>query len=219
MINSMRKNEIIHEKLLWWSKDNLRDFPWRKTSDPYKIFIAEIMLHRTRASQVEGIYKNFIKKYSDFKSICDACPEKIIDELSGLGLQWRVQLLYQLSCDIEREYNGLIPVDKNELLKLPGIGPYITAAFLCFAYDIPKPLLDTNIVRVIGRIFGLKITDSSRRSKKFENIMRDIIKSGNCKQVSLALIDFAEAICKPKVPLCNICFLNNLCYYYKHFIG
>lgn len=210
------KYEYIHKRLLKWSKWNLRDFPWRKTSDPYKIFIAEIMLHRTRALQVEKTYREFIIKYPDFNSICKAGHEKILNELSGLGLKWRAEFLYQISCIITNELDGKLPSEKEELLRLPGVGPYISSAFLCFTYDLPEPLLDTNTVRVIGRLSGLKITDSSRRSKKFENIMKELVNLGNCRLFSLTLIDFAEAVCRPSKPLCEICPINDHCNYYYH---
>jgi A/G-specific adenine glycosylase len=214
----MGKSEIIHERILKWSKSNLRVFPWRITSDPYKILIAEIMLHRTQASQVEEVYKTFVEKYPDFKSICKTGKLKILSELSRLGLKWRAKFLYQLSCTLSQDYNGIIPFDKGKLLALSGVGPYISSAFLCFAYDSPEPILDTNTVRVIGRLFGLKITDSSRRSKKFEDLMKELVNLGNCRLFSLTLIDFADAICKSKNPLCNKCMLNTICDYYSDII-
>lgn len=171
------------------------------------------MLHRTNALQVEKIFINFVTKYPDFRSICDAGQKTILKDLAFLGLKWRSELLYKVSCELTLNYDGHIPLDKNELLKLPGIGPYISSAFLCFAYNLPEPMLDTNTVRIIGRIFGLKINDSSRRSKIFEKIMENLVKLGNCKDFSLSLIDFAEAVCKPHKPLCNECILNDLCQY------
>ena len=217
MINS--KHEIIHLKMLKWSRNNLRDFPWRKTSDSYKIFIAEIMLHRTRASQVEKVYQKFVNKYPDFESICKEEKFKILNELSGLGLKWRSEYLYQISCKICQEYDGSIPSDKKKLLALPGIGPYISSAFLCFKYNLPEPILDTNTVRVLSRLFGFKTTDSSRRSKKFETLMKSFVNLGNCRLFSLGLIDFADAICKPKNPLCDGCIFNEICDFYLDLIN
>lgn len=203
--------------ILQWGKDNLRDFPWRKTSDPYKILLAEVLLHRTRASQVEMVYNSFVLKYPDFKSICNAGIEKIIFDLSGLGLQWRAKLLYNMACIITKDRNDIIPSNKTELMEFPGIGHYIASAVVCFAFKKREPLLDTNTVRVIGRVFRLKISDSSRRSKKFEIIMLELVNFGKCKLFSLSLIDFAEAVCKNN-PLCHICPINYLCYYYYEMV-
>lgn len=210
------KVEKVHKVILNWGTNNLREFPWRKTSDPYKILLAEIMLHRTRASQVERVYKSFLNKYPDLDSICDAGIDKIISDLSGLGLQWRAELLYNMACVITKNH-GNVPSNKKELMKLPGIGHYISSAVICFAFEKPEPLLDTNTVRVIGRVFGLKITDSSRRSKKFEKIMFNMVNFGECRLFSLSLIDFADAICKLD-PLCLICPVNSLCNYYDELV-
>lgn len=205
---------FFHNSILKWGSKNLRVFPWRETRNPYKILLAEIMLHRTKAKQVEEVYIKFLKKYPDFEGICNADLHKIITDLSTLGLKWRANSLYELACIISTKYNGDIPAEKKELLKLPGIGEYISSAFLCFAYDIPEPMLDTNTIRVIGRVYGLEISDSSRRNKKFKIIMQYLLKVGSCKSFSWSLIDFANAICKSRSPLCNICPLCSICNYY-----
>lgn len=213
-LSDVYKYKKVHKIILNWGRHNLRDFPWRKTSNPYKILLAEIMLHRTGASQVERVYESFLHKYPDLNSICGAGIEKIISDLSGLGLRWRAKLLYNMACIITKNH-GNIPSNKKELMELPGIGHYISSAVVCFAFEKPEPILDTNTVRVIGRVSGLKITDSSRRSKKFEKIMFNMVNFGECKLFSLSLIDFAEAICKPRDPLCPQCPINDLCIYYE----
>jgi len=194
-----------------WGESNMRDFAWRRTDDIYRVLIAEIMLHRTKASQVEYIYEKFIKKYPGFKSIIEAGIENIKSEIFSLGLSWRADMLYQMSENILEKYDGNVPPDKGYLMSLPGVGSYIASAVLCFGYNLPEPVLDTNTVRVIGRIFGIKINDSSRRSKKFEKIMKDLIEHGEPKKFSLSLIDFAARICKPNNPMCGRCPLREVC--------
>lgn len=205
----------IHEKIAEWGKFNKRKFSWRNTSDPYKIMIAEIMLHRTKASQVEPVYIKFVKKYPDFNSICISDPHEILSDLKGLGLKWRAKLLHKVACEIKDKYKCQVPTKKEELLKLPGIGLYIASAVMCFAYDIPEPLLDTNTVRVVGRVFGLEINDSSRRNKLFESIMKDLSYSNDLKHFLFSLIDFSAIICKSKNPKCNICPIKDICRFYK----
>lgn len=173
------------------------------------------MLHRTNAKQVEEVYIKFLKKYPNFNEICNVELDEIIKDLFSLGLIWRANNLYKVACIIIKEYDGNIPTEKNELLKLPGIGEYIASSFLCFAYNKPEAMLDTNIIRVIGRVYGLEISDSSRRNRKFNDIMKQLLKFGSCKLFSLSLIDFANAICKSRSPLCNICSLCSICNYYK----
>jgi A/G-specific adenine glycosylase len=207
--------EEIRSGILEWSNKNLREFPWRNTQDPYKIIIAEIMLHRTNADQVKPVYEKFIEEFPDFSSIVRAGSKNIRTEIQSLGLFWRSDLLYQLAEEVEEKYNGTLPLEKNKLMELPGVGHYIASAILCFGYNRPEPLLDTNTVRVIGRIFGIKITDSSRRSKKFYKIMGDIVFCEKPKKLSLSMIDFAALVCTAKYPKHDLCSINHICCFYR----
>lgn len=207
--------EEIRSEILEWGDKNLRDFPWRNTHDPYKIIIAEIMLHRTNADQVKPVYEKFIEDFPDFSSIVRAGSKNIRTEIRSLGLFWRFDLLYQLAVEVEAKYNGTLPLEKNKLMELPGVGHYIASAILCFGYNRPEPLLDTNTVRVIGRIFGIKITDSSRRSKKYHKIMQDIVFCEKPKKLSLSMIDFAALVCTAKYPKHDLCSINNICCFYR----
>lgn len=201
--------------ILEWGEKKMREFPWRDTTDAYMIFIAEVMLHRTGAPQVEKIYRKFIDEYPDFGSIVESTPDRIKSDLYSLGLQWRVDLLYRMAEEIEENHGGKLPSSREELRKLPGVGDYTASAVMCFAYNLPEPILDTNTVRVIGRISGLKITDSSRRSKKFEKIMRDMVAFGEPRRFSFSLLDFAAEICTPgNDPECGRCPVRNNCCYF-----
>ncbi|OEU42596.1 DNA glycosylase [Methanosarcina sp. Ant1] len=212
-----KKIKVIRTELLIWGEQNLRKFPWRETSDPYKIIVAEVMLHRTKADQVKDVYEEFISKYPDFESIVIAEREAIKADLKSLGLFWRADLLYDMAVEIVETYGGKLPLDRKKLMAMPGVGNYISAAILCFGYNLPEPLLDTNTVRVLGRIFGLKITDSSRRSKLFYEIMYDLVNFWDPRTISFALIDFANAICIPgENPRCEICTLRDICIYYEN---
>jgi len=214
-ITQIEINRKIWEEILRWGDKNMRDYPWRHSPDGYKILIAEIILHRTKADQVNMIYENFINTYPDLRSIAEAGEDKIKSDLHSLGLAWRSELLYSMSLEILEKYDGTIPRDKADLMDLPGVGHYIASAVLCFGYNLPEPVIDTNTVRVIGRIFGLKITDSSRRSKKFKKFMSDIISHGRPREFSLSLIDFASLICTAGAyPKCNICPLKDICSYH-----
>jgi A/G-specific adenine glycosylase len=211
-----RKMKIIRTELLIWGKQNLRKFPWRETSDPYKLIVAEVMLHRTKADQVKDVYEEFILKYSDFESVVRAGRETIKADLKSLGLFWRSDLLYDMARYVMEECGGKLPLDKKKLMAMPGVGNYISAAILCIGYNLPEPMLDTNTVRVLGRIFGLKINDSSRRSKIFYEIIHDLVDFWDPRTVSLALIDFANAVCIPREkPRCEICSLKDICTFYS----
>jgi len=205
----------IWTEILEWGKDNMRNYPWRNTRDAYRIMVAEIMLHRTKADQVKEVYEAFIEKFPDFISIVKTGPENIKSELYSLGLPWRSDLLHRMAEEVVKKYDGVLPLDRMKLMELPGVGHYIASAVLCFGYNLPEPVLDTNTVRVIGRIFGIKITDSSRRSKKFEKIMYNLVACGEPRKFSFALIDFAAMVCSSgNNPRCDICPLKGICCFY-----
>ena len=206
----------IWTEILEWGKDNMRNYPWRNTRDAYRIMIAEIMLHRTKADQVKEVYEAFIEKFPDFISIVKTGPENIKSELHSLGLPWRSDLLHRMAEEVVKKYDGVLPQNRMKLMELPGVGHYIASAVLCFGYNLPEPMLDTNTVRVIGRVFGIKITDSSRRSKKFEKIVHDLVACGEPRRFSLSLIDFAAIICTSgNNPRCDICSLKGICCLYR----
>ncbi|MHA1195197.1 MAG: DNA glycosylase [Promethearchaeota archaeon] len=205
----------IQKNLLKWGELNKRKYPWRTTSNSYKIIIAEILLHRTKADQVNKIYLSFINKFPNFKSIVKAGPEIIRSELHSLGLSYRAERIYKMAKCCLETYNGELPINKKKLMKLPGIGNYIASAFLCMKLNQPELVLDTNVIRVIGRVFGIKITDSSRRNKKFINIIKDLINCNDPKNFFLSIIDFAAIICQTKNPKCNECVLKEICTYFK----
>ena len=215
MVIQEEKEKFIRNKLLEWGERNIRDFPWREKRSPYHVIISEIMLHRTRSSQVVDQYLSFIKRYPNFKSICEAGMEKVMNDLKHLGLFWRSKMLYKLSCIICDRYDCELPMDKSELLRLPSIGEYTSSAVLCFVSDIPEPILDTNTVRIISRFFGIKMNDSSRRSRRYKEIMKRVIKGVSCREISYAMLDFGSAVCKKRDPKCDDCPLGEMCTYYK----
>ena len=202
----------IHSAILAWGSKNIRKFPWRTTDDPYRVIVAEIMLHRTKAEQVERIYEDFLKKYRSIHDIYKTPLDELMRDISSLGLSWRGRLMHEMARYIVEECDSQIPSSKEGLLKLPGVGPYIASALMCFIYEKPEPVLDTNTVRVIGRVHGIRISDSSRRSKKFEIIMRSYLKYGCPRDFSLSLIDLAAIVCtSSEPPHCEMCPVREWC--------
>lgn len=207
---NINRNALSEELLKWWAK-NQRKFPWRKTQDPYRILISEVLLHRTKAEQVVPIYSEFIAKYPTIKDLSITSLDNIKKLLYHLGLHWRTELLHKMSVLVAKEYGGKIPSTKRELESLPGVSHYIASAVRCFAFGCPESLLDTNIVRILGRIFGIKTTDESRRSKRFQELSESILDKENTREFNYALIDLGALICRSKEPLCKPCPLNQMC--------
>jgi len=215
---NLESEEEINEfrrKIIKWGKENFRSFPWRETKDPYKILVSEIMLHRTRAEQVVSVYETFLKRYPNVYSLSRANYCELEEILAPLGLRWRILNLKKAAKFIVENYAGKIPDRKDLLLRLPGVSGYIAGAVLCFAYGKPEPLLDTNTVRILGRVFDIEIKDSSRRSKKFQQLMEHIIDKKNPRIFNYALLDLGALICvKKHEPQCRKCPVRDHCRYY-----
>jgi A/G-specific adenine glycosylase len=204
----------IRESILGWWKSNKRQYPWRNTKDPYKILIAEVLLHRTQANQVVPIYKSLLKCFPSIKVLAQSDESEILRILYPIGLHWRSKLLHTMAKEIVEKYNGKVPEDFDALISLPGVSHYIASALRCFAFGYPDVLLDTNTVRVTGRILGLKISDSSRRSKQFRFALEKLIDTKHPGDYNWALIDFAALICKSRIPVHEKCPIKHQCTYY-----
>jgi A/G-specific adenine glycosylase len=205
---------FIRHKLRGWWLTNRRRFDWRETRDPYRILIAELMLHRTRAAQVLPVYRRFIQLYPSFRKASAARPDQIETMLAPLGLRWRSTLVQELITVIRTRMHGKVPQSREELQSLPGVSNYIAGAVLCFSRNEPELLLDTNIVRVVGRLTGTPVTDGSRRSGRFRDLLRPLIPEESPREFYFALIDLGALLCKPKNPECRICPLNVGCNYW-----
>jgi A/G-specific adenine glycosylase len=201
----------LRKRLLTWWDQNHREFPWRHTHDSYKILASEILLHRTKAEQVVQVYNRFLTKFPTVQALFSASLHEKAEVLRPLGLYWRTRLLHEMSIVIWNRYDGNVPSTRKELESLPGVGKYIASAVCCFAFNHPEVLLDTNTVRIFGRIFGEKVNDASRRSKHFQRLGEYVLDKENARAFNYALIDLGALVCKPKEPLCNKCPLNDVC--------
>lgn len=206
----------FHNDLEDWGKLHFRSFPWRFTTSPYHILMAEIMLHRTQASQVAPIYERFIASYPDILSLSSASKEEIHNILYSLGLRWRVDLIIDMVRQITQDFAGQIPQEKTDLLSLSGVSEYIASAVRCFAYNLPDAIIDTNTVRVTGRIFGLEIKDSSRRNPLFRKLIFNLLDLEQPRVYNFALLDLAAQVCtKAQRPSCETCPIRQHCTYGK----
>jgi len=188
-----------------WGRRNLRDYPWRQTSDPYRVLLAELMLRRTQADQVVPVYKRFLERYPDCKALCEAAPDSIRDLMVPLGLKWRADNVVDLAHALGREFSGEVPREDRELRKLPGVGNYVSATVRCFALGEAVPVIDTNTVRIVGRIFGLAIEGEARRRAEMIRAISRCVDPREPRLYNLALIDFGAAICQSRGPHHAIC--------------
>jgi A/G-specific adenine glycosylase len=218
--NSWAKNldaepSILGARLVQWWLKNRRSYPWRETCDPYKILLAEIMLQRTRAEQVTPVYSEFLEKFPTIFDLAGASEKDIAPFFGRLGLSWRTRTTKKMAEFVIKKYNGLVPQTMEQLLEIPGVGEYISAAVLSFAYEKPAIVVDSNVCRVIMRVYGIRGDGELRKNKKIRDIANKMLPMNEkSKCINLALIDFAALICKPAKPLCPSCPLNFWCEYY-----
>jgi len=215
---SGNKQSDIHKVgrliLRWWRK-NKRDFPWRHTKEPYAVLIAEMLLRKTTAVQVKEMYSSFIEKYPNPEALSKADKSHLEKLLLPLGMEHkRAELFIKIGKILVDRFNGLVPTDKEDLLELPGVGPYAANAVLSFSYNQNEPMVDTNFIRVIERVFGEKSSKARARNDiKIWEFAGSLIPDGRSRELNLGIIDFAAVLCKARNPKCIKCPIKQLCIY------
>lgn len=214
ILNKPHIMDHFRKLLLSWGDQNFQSYPWRETSDPYYILMAEIMLHRTQVKQVLPVYKKFLQKYPDIKKIFTTHEDQINKDLGSLGLHWRINLIKKMAEEICLKFNGIIPQEKDLLMSLPGISDYIASAVRSFAWNYPEAIIDTNTVRITSRIYGIGFRDSLRRNQSFQNLVKSIIDPVLPAKFNYSLLDLAHLVCHKKTePQCTICPIMCYCLY------
>jgi len=210
--NSHTVNVSQYRSLLKdWGRRHLREFPWRETRDPYQVLMAEYMLLRTQAKQVVPVYNKFLECYPSLSSLAKAPKGEVYEVLAPLGLKWRAEYVYEAGQILATDYGGEVPLDVNELMSLPGISVYIARAVRCLVLDIPEPLIDTNTVRIVGRLFGLEVKSSSRRNSRFRSLIEALVDPEDPRLYNLSMLDLGAAVCTSRKPNCRGCPLLDLC--------
>jgi A/G-specific adenine glycosylase len=214
-IMASRRAESFAQTVLAWAKCNTRDLPWRKTKDPYKIIVAEVMLQRTKAEQVLPVYEPFLRQFPDFDSLCKASVTEIRESIISLGLEKRALGLKKLAEQLTNEYGGNVPCTRKELLELYGVGNYVANAVICHAFGIDALTVDANFARVLDRVFSLKPNHPAQKDKRVWAFAESLMPyaRGKCRTLNLGILDLASAICTPRKPSCTECPLNTICDY------
>ncbi|MCY4513081.1 MAG: A/G-specific adenine glycosylase [Bdellovibrionales bacterium] len=195
--------------LLNWFKINKRELPWRKTQDPYKIWISEVMLQQTTVKAVIPYYEKFLKKFPNVKSLAKTNRQKIYSLWAGLGYYSRAENLMKAAQIIEKK--GGFPENFKELLKLPGFGPYTARAVSSLAFEESVGVLDGNVIRFLARFHGLSIKWWTTKGRSELQHLADLwIKNQLPSQMNQALMEQGALICSPK-PLCFLCAVNKKC--------
>ncbi|KAF2079624.1 A/G-specific adenine glycosylase [Flavobacterium sharifuzzamanii] len=202
----------FHNILIKWYLQNKRDLPWRKTVDPYQIWLSEIMLQQTRVVQGMPYFFSFTKEFPTVKHLADAPEEKVLKLWQGLGYYSRARNLHKTAQYISNDLNGVFPDSYKELLKLKGVGEYTAAAIASFSYNEPVPVVDGNVFRVLSRYLDVESDIALPATKKeFTALAQELMPKDNPALFNQAIMEFGALQCVPKSPDCSVCVFNESC--------
>ena len=201
----------FQSQLLKWSDVNLRDFPWRRTRDPYAIFVAEFLLQKTGAEQARTVYEQFMSCYPSLPSLAAADLSDLETVLAPLGLNFRAARIHRSAGILVADYDERIPDCQSELQKLPGVGPYTANAICASAFGQQTPVLDVNVARVLGRFFGLPLLKLPQRDREYKRLTNVVAPQQRVDRWNLTLLDFGALVCVARNPACDRCPLFQQC--------
>ncbi len=203
-------------EILSWYEINKRDLPWRKTKDPYRIWLSEIILQQTRVNQGMPYYEKFLQEFPRINLLASAKEEKILRLWQGLGYYSRARNLHKAAKLILKKHAGIFPSTPSDILELPGVGEYTTAAISSFAFGHSIPVIDGNVERLLSRYFGIhERYNSSIGKKMFLKIAESHIKGNNPSIYNQAIMEFGSMQCTPQSPDCTTCPLSPNCFAFK----
>ncbi|MDQ2667973.1 MAG: A/G-specific adenine glycosylase [Gemmatimonadota bacterium] len=213
----LRRGRKFSTLLRRWFRANGRDLPWRKTRDPYRILVSELMLQQTQVSRVIDYYGNFLETFPTLHHVARARPKRVTEAWAGLGYYARARNLHALArlvTDNGRDAEGALPSDAAALRALPGVGAYTAGAVSSFAYERRAELVDTNVARVIKRVFAPDVDiKSTRGQKQLWAIARELLpRTGKATWThNQALMELGALVCTARVAHCGVCPVRGVC--------
>jgi A/G-specific adenine glycosylase len=207
----------ITDALKHWYDEKKRDLPWRNTTDPYKIWLAEIILQQTRVNQGIDYYHKFITQYPNIELLAKASLDDILKNWQGLGYYTRARNLYKAAQQIYYHLNGQFPDNYKDLLDLQGVGEYTAAAIASFAYNEAVAVVDGNVQRVLSRIYGIYTPVNSNKGKiEFRDLAEEILDNNYPAKHNQAMMEFGAIHCTPQNPDCQNCPFINTCHAFNN---
>lgn len=200
-----------------WYQSHGRDLPWRRTKNPYYIWVSEIMLQQTQVETVKPYYERFIAELPTVEALAAADEQRVFKLWEGLGYYRRVAHLKEAAEMVVRDYGGIFPDTYEELLKLKGIGMYTASAIASIAFGIPKGVVDGNTLRIVARLFNREDNIALQKTKNaFGEIMDAMIRHSDPSDFNQGMMDLGAMICTPSKPACDVCPIAGLCEARKH---
>ncbi len=203
--------------LLDWYHENKRDLPWRKTKDPYKIWLSEVLMQQTRVNQGLPYYLQFVKKFPTVKKLAQSPEKEVLRLWQGLGYYSRARNLHRCAKLVSNHLHGRFPKSVTELKRLPGIGDYTAAAIASMAFHQPSAVVDGNVFRVLSRLFGIDLNIASPNGKKyFFELANSLIPHDQPGEFNQAMMEFGAMHCMPRNPKCDECIFSRRCVAYQN---
>jgi A/G-specific adenine glycosylase len=216
----MEKKKVFVANIVRWYKKNGRNYPWRQIKNPFRILVSEMMLQKTDTKKVLSVFPFVIKKYPTPAHLAKANLRSLKRKIHLLGINDRARRLKTASKIILRVHGGKVPQDRKQLLELLGVGDYIANAVLCFAFGKGVPLLDSNVIRVIKRVFSVESKkERARTDKELWAFAGSLVPKAKAVDYNRGILDFAAAVCTARNPKCQICPNKKICDYYCYAIA
>ncbi|MEX0691740.1 MAG: A/G-specific adenine glycosylase [Gemmatimonadales bacterium] len=200
-------------RLLAWYRTQARDLPWRRTRDPYRIVVSEFMLQQTQVSRVLDFYPRFLSRFPTIEALARARPKAVREAWDGLGYYRRAENLQRLARTVVNDHAGIVPDDPETLETLPGVGRYTAGAVASFAYERPAPAVDTNVARVLARVFRVRQPKGAQRDRRLWTLAEQLVpqRGKAAWDFNQALMDLGSTICVARSPRCDACPVAAAC--------
>ncbi len=204
--------EALRHKLLRWYDRAARDLPWRRTRDPYAIWVSETMLQQTRVETVIPYYERFLQRFPTPEALAEADEDEVLSHWSGLGYYRRARLLHAGAREVVARYGGKVPEEAHDRRALPGVGRYTAGAIGSIAFDKPEPVVDGNVTRVLARLCGIDTpTGTAKTTKRLWAEAARLVPDERPGAFNQALMELGAMVCSPKRPRCEVCPLAGDC--------
>ncbi len=215
VLPSRKEISSFRSTLLHWYRKHGRSYPWRKNATAFHVLIAEMMLQRTKADQVVPVYLKLLNKYTTVSELAEADLTDLQKILKPLGLAWRIAKFKEMAKALVDGFNGVVPEKREELTSLPGVGDYVSGAVLSIALQKPEWVVDSNIVRLFRRYFGIQTSLEGRRDAHVVELAKRFTSKRRPRETILAILDITALVCTPNSPRHDICPLRPKCAFFK----
>ncbi len=211
---ALARADAFREALARWFDEGARDYPWRRTRDPYAVLVSEVMLQQTQVATVldRGYYKRWMRLFPDTGTLAAAPEQAVLSAWEGLGYYSRARNLQSAARHIEEALGGVFPATAEEILALPGVGRYTAGAVATFAYGHPEPIIEANIARVLARLFDFQgRIDDGPGQKQLWAWAAALVPEQNARAHNSALMELGQIACTPRKPACDVCPVLGFC--------